>query len=247
MDQEEIRALFDQQAAGYDAQWEKTRPIRECLYLLLGAAFADLPDEASVLCVGLGTGQELAHLAQARPGWRFTAVEPSGEMLRRCRALAEREGFAGRCVFHEGYLDSLPEAGPFDAATCFLVSQFLLDRGERVGFFRGIAQRLRPGGLLASTDLAADIDSSEYAVLLQAWARMMAAADVAPEAIERMRRAYGQDVAVLPPAGVEAILREGGFPLPVRFFQAGLIHGWLSRRCAPGDVESAPRPASASS
>ena len=144
MDQDEIKALFDQQAAGYDAQWAKTRPIRDCLYLLLDAAFADLPDEASVLCVGLGTGQELAHLARARPGWRFTAVELSGEMLRRCRALAEREGFAGRCVFHEGYLDSLPEAGPFDAATCFLVSQFLLDRGERVGFFHCVFTLIRP-------------------------------------------------------------------------------------------------------
>lgn len=239
MDQDEIKALFDQQAAGYDAQWAKTRPIRDCLYLLLDAAFADLPDEANVLCLGLGTGQELAHLAQARPGWRFTAVEPSGEMLSRCRSLAEREGFAARCVFHEGYLDSLPEAGPFDAATCFLVSQFLLDRGARIAFFRGIAQRLAPGGLLASTDLAADTASEEYVFLLQAWARMMAAAEVAPEAIERMRRAYGQDVAVLPPAGVEAILSEGGFPLPVRFFQAGLIHGWLSRRAGAGEVGSA--------
>lgn len=229
MDQDEIKALFDQQAAGYDAQWAKTRPIRDCLYLLLDAAFAGLPADASILCVGLGTGQELAHLAQARPGWRFTAVEPSGEMLRHCRALAERAGFATRCSFHEGYLDSLPTSVPFAAATCFLVSQFLLDRDERVGFFRAIAQRLRPGGLLASTDLAADVASPEYAALLQTWARMMAAAEVAPEAIERMRRANGQDVAVLPPAEVEAILREGGFPLPVRFFQAGLIHGWLSR------------------
>lgn len=234
MDQDEIRALFDQQAAGYDQQWARTQPIRSCLYLLLDAAFADLPDDARVLCVGLGTGQELAHLARARPGWRFTAVEPSGEMLRRCRERAQAEGFLDRCAFHEGYLDSLPATDLFDAATCFLVSQFLLDRGERVDFFRGIAQRLRPGGLLASTDLAADTASSGYEVLLGAWARMMAAAEVAPEAIERMRRAYGQDVAVLPPAQVEAILREAGFALPVPFFQAGLIHGWLSRRDAAG-------------
>lgn len=94
MDKQEIKALFDQQAAGYDTQWARMQPLRDCLYLLL------------------------------------------------------------------------------DAATCFLVSQFILDR---------------------------------------------------------MRRAYAHDVAVLPPGEVAAMLRDGGFPLPVPFFQAGLMHGWISR------------------
>ena len=59
---------------------------------------------------------------------------------------------------------------------------------------------------------------------------MMAAAEVPAEAIERIRAAYAGDVAVLPPAQVEAIIAAGGFEPPVRFFQAGLIHGWISRR-----------------
>lgn len=36
---EEIKALFDQQAAGYDKQWAGMAPIREALYLLLDALF----------------------------------------------------------------------------------------------------------------------------------------------------------------------------------------------------------------
>ena len=35
MNQDQLNALFDQQAAGYDAQWAKTQAVRDCLHLLL--------------------------------------------------------------------------------------------------------------------------------------------------------------------------------------------------------------------
>lgn len=230
MNQEEIKALFDQQAASYDSQWAKTAPIRNCLHLLLEAMFAELPSNANILCVGVGTGAEIAHLASRNPGWRFTAVEPSGSMLDICRQRAESEGFASRCVFHQGYLETLSTTEAYDAATCFLVSQFILQRSERVNFFNEIARKLKPGGLLASSDLASDVNSPEYEVLLRAWMSMMSAADISAEAIERMRKAYANDVGVLPPAEIASIIKSAGFELPVQFFQAGLIHAWLSKR-----------------
>ncbi|MCC5883068.1 MAG: class I SAM-dependent methyltransferase [Halomonas sp.] len=230
MHQDEIKALFDQQASSYDAQWAKTAPIRHCLHLLLGSLFAELPADAQILCVGVGTGDELLYLASKHPGWRFTAVEPSGAMLNICRQRADKEGVAQRCVFHEGYLESLPTTQLHDAATCFLVSQFILDQVERSRFFSGIAERLKPGGILASSDLASDVASPEYEVLLHAWMNMMSAADISPEAVERMRKAYANDVGVLPADKVASIIEAGGFELPVQFFQAGLIHAWRSTR-----------------
>ncbi|WP_105104229.1 class I SAM-dependent methyltransferase [Microbulbifer pacificus] len=230
MNQDEIKALFDQQAANYDNQWAKTAPIRNCLHLLVDSIFSGLPANARILCVGVGTGAEMAHLARQNPQWRFTAVEPSGAMLDKCRKRAEMDGFADRCQFHEGYLDSLPETEAHDAATCFLVSQFILDQQSRAGFFREIATRLVPGGLLASSDLASDVNSPEYDVLLHAWMNMMSATDITPEAIDRMRKAYANDVGVLPPQRIAEIIVSGGFKLPVQFFQAGLIHAWASKR-----------------
>lgn len=230
MNQDELRALFDQQAAGYDAQWMKTLPIRHCLHLLLDSVFAELPVDARVVCIGVGTGAELAHLAQKHRNWRFTAVEPSGAMLKVCRQLAEAEGFAARCNFHEGYLETLSDVGEFDAATCFLVSQFILDQRARTEFFREISRKLKPGGILASSDLASDVTSDEYEVLLRAWMRMMTAADIAPEGIDRMRKAYTHDVGVLPPNTIASIIESAGFEPPVQFFQAGLIHAWVSKR-----------------
>jgi tRNA (cmo5U34)-methyltransferase len=230
MNPSEITALFDRQAAHYDSQWEKTAPIQHCLYLLLDSLLADLPTDAAILCIGVGTGAELAHLARKNPGWRFTAVEPSGPMLDECRKRAGREGFAARCTFHQGYLESLPPGVSHDAATCFLVSQFILDHVERTKFFAAIARNLRPGGLLASSDLAADITSTEYDVLLHGWMKMMSAADITPEAVERMRKAYAHDVGVLPPVTIASLIKAAGFESPVQFFQAGLIHAWLSKR-----------------
>ncbi|MCL5049952.1 class I SAM-dependent methyltransferase [Aliidiomarina maris] len=232
MHQDNVKALFDQQAANYDTQWVKTAPIRNCLHLLLGSLFNGLPQDAHILCVGVGTGEELVYLASKHPGWRFTAVEPSGPMLDRCRQRAATEGVASRCSFHEGYLSSLPASDLYDAATCFLVSQFIMDVSERAKFFDEIAERLKPGGLLASSDLASDVESPEYEVLFHAWLKMMSAADIAPQAVERMRRAYSNDVGVLHPMQVSSIIEAGGFELPVQFFQAGLIHAWVSKRVA---------------
>lgn len=234
MNKDEIKAVFDQQAAGYDEQWRKTAPIRDGLLFLLEAVFAELPANARILCVGAGTGVEMSYLAMRFPQWSFTAVEPSGAMLDVCRKKAENEGFIARCHFHEGYLDSLPGEDKFDAATCFLVSQFILEQEARSVFFRTIAARLRPGAILASSDLASDVGSNEYEALLHVWFKMMAAATgMPPQGLERMRAAYAKDVAILPPARVESIIRSGGFEAPVQFYQAGLIHAWFSK-CASG-------------
>lgn len=229
MHRDELKTVFDGQASSYDKQWEKLAPIRDGLHFLLESVFAELPSNARVLCVGLGTGAELFHLAKTFPRWSFTAVEPSGAMLELCRHRAKTEGFVSRCYFHEGYLESLPLMDRHDAATCFLVSQFILEQEARSEFFRAIANRLQPGGLLASSDLAA---VSDYEPLLNAWLTIMSGTHVPPDRLERMRAAYAKDVAILPPKVIATIIESGGFETPVQFFQAALLHAWFSKRAA---------------
>lgn len=232
MRNDEIKAIFDQQASSYDERWAKTAPIREALHFLLEAVFAELPANARLLCVGAGTGEEIAYLAQRFPQWTFTAVEPSAAMLDVCRDKAMKGGFAARCEFHEGYLESLPEQAPFDAATCFLVSQFILEPEARTAFFRAIATSLGPGAILASSDLAADVDSTAYDALLHTWMNMMRVADIPAAGVEQMRAAYAKDVAILPAERIAAIIEAGGFDEPVPFYQAGLIHAWFAKRAS---------------
>ena len=205
-------------------------PIRESLHFLLEAVFADLPEDARVLCVGAGTGSEIAHLARRFPRWRFLALDPSAQMIAACRTRAEREGFADRCTFHAGVLDTLPDADAFDAATCFLVSQFLLAPAARTAFFVAIATRLRSGGTLAWADLAWDTAAPDYPAMLGLWLQAMSGAGLDDDAIARMRTAYARDVAILPPDRVVALVAAAGFDAPLRFHQAGMIHGWCARR-----------------
>ena len=229
MNQDELKAVFDQQASGYEQQQKKLAPVHEGLYFQLPWIFSDLPENARILCVGLGAGAELSYLANRFPGWHFTAVEPSGAMLNVCRRRAENESFTSRCTFHEGYLESLPDIEPHDAATCFMVSQFFLDREERASFFRSIAARLCPEGILANADLSSEVGSHEYKELLKAWVSMLHAANVPADAIEKTHAAWAKDVAILPPKEVEAIIKQGGFSLPVQFYQAGFVHAWRAK------------------
>lgn len=227
MPQQDPSIIFDQKhAAEYDTRFAKAAAMRDALHLLTAAVLGDLPADARILSVGAGTGLEIAYLAQKFPGWRFTAVEPSGSMLAACRRKMEEAGIASRCEFHEGFLESLPPCEPFDAATSLLVSQFVLDPDARTEFFRGIARRLRSDGLLANADLAGDTASATYRDLLEVWMRVM---NVPPEKAAGLRAAYGRDVAVLPADRVSEFIRAGGFEAPIQFLQTGLIHAWYAR------------------
>jgi tRNA (cmo5U34)-methyltransferase len=229
---DELRHIFDRMASGYDSKLAGMAPINNGLYFLLESVLVGLPQDARILCVGVGTGAELVHLAGVFPGWRFTAVEPSGAMLDTCRKRLDEAGLTSRCTFHEGYLESLPLGEMHDAATCFLVSQFILDEQARSEFFRQIADRLLPGGILASADLSADVESEDYDALLAVWQRVMGTSAVSAEALDRMKSGYAKDVAILPPAAIASIIESGGFDQPVQFFQAALICGWFAKRAS---------------
>lgn len=230
MHREQITAIFDQQAASYDQKWIELAPINAALHLLAGAVLSRLPANARILCVGAGTGAEILYLAGKFPEWHFTAVEPSAAMLDVFRRRAEDLGISSRCAFHSGYLESLPSNGSFDAATAFLVSQFILDRQDRSRFFQGIADRLRPGGILVSSDLAGDLAAPDCRNLLEVWCRLMKGNGLSPDEVQKMREAYSRDVAVLPFSDVRDIIMLGGFESPIPFFQAGLIHAWYASR-----------------
>lgn len=234
MDDRELKDVFDRMASGYDSKSARIAPLYNGLYFLLESVFANLPRDARMLCVGVGTGTELLHLARVFPEWTFTAVEPSGAMLDICRERVDEAGISSRCHLHEGYLDSLPHDELHDAATCFLVSQFILAPEARSDFFRQIGARLVPGGVMANADLSCDTESAEYDALLTVWQRAMAGtAD--PAERERMKSGYARDVAILPSHAVMSIIESGGFDNPVPFYQAGLIRAWFATRAADAD------------
>jgi tRNA (cmo5U34)-methyltransferase len=85
------------------------------------------------------------------------------------------------------------------------------------------------GGMLAWADLAWDTTGPDYPRMLAFWMRTMSGAGLDDEALERMRGNYAKDVAILPPDEVAALVADAGFEAPLRFHQAGMIHGWCAR------------------
>lgn len=224
-------AFFDREvAANHDERFLKLAVMKDCLHLIARLAFAALPERSRILCVGIGTGAELLYLADAFPAFEFVAIDPSVPMLEICRERVAAAGIAGRVTFHEGYLDTLPESPPFDAATCLLVSQFLVNVQERRALFQQIAARLMSDGRLLSADLAAGATGESFEPLFDLWKQAWRHADVPERQIENIRNSFGRDVAVLPANDIEELIASAGFEPPVQIFQAVLVHAWLTLR-----------------
>lgn len=224
---ETLEQLFNKSAASYDENYAGTRSLKDALHLGMRAVFADLPEDASVLCVGAGTGQEVLYLARFFPKWSFTIVEPASAMLEVCKKKASEQGVAQRCTFHRGYLETLAQSEPFNAATSILVSQFITDPNERKAFFCDIAQRLKKGGLLINADLAGDMDAGNFKSLFKVWTNMQ---QLTAEKAAELQEQWKKLVALVPVREVEGIISAGGFEDPVLFFQTVFIHAWFAKR-----------------
>jgi len=231
MPQQETPVGFSEQnAATYDDRFAPIVAIREALHLQLRAILAPLPASARILCVGAGTGAELLTLATHFPQARLTAVEPSAPMLTLCRRRATEHGFADRCTFHAGYLDTLPASEPFHAATSLLVSHFITDRVARLGYYRQIASRLQPQGWLVSADLSGDQTTAEHARLEGVWFRLMKFTGQTDEQRTATIAAWRKDVSFLPLPELETLIAAAGFEPPTLFHQALLIRAWFTQR-----------------
>jgi tRNA (cmo5U34)-methyltransferase len=216
-------------AERYDDAFKKLAPFKDALHIGLRSTLAHLPDDAHVLCVGAGTGAEILYLAEQFPGWRFTALDLSEPMLDVCRRRVSAAGFDARCSYHVGPTSSLKHTEPFDAATCILVSQFIVELDARRAFFQSIHQRLRPRGTLVTADLTCDLDDEESGELLELWRHTLAySQDRTPDQMDGAMAALGEAVAPLSERDYAGLLQSAGFAQPTRFFQAVLIQGWLT-------------------
>ena len=133
----------DAAAADYDRRILTPVPGYQFARALLTATLAQtLPNDATLLLAGCGTGSELAALATANAScWRFSAVEPSAGMLAAARAKAA--GYAQRVCFQPTLLQQAPQTR-HDAAVCSLVLHFIADDGAKLDFLQQLAQRLSP-------------------------------------------------------------------------------------------------------
>ena len=223
--------FHDQRAKRYDDTVRKVIPGYETLHAMAQFLLEDmLGDNAHLLIVGIGTGEEVERLAPQHPGWRFTGVDPSQAMLDQARERLGQAGLLARTDMVCGTLDNLESSKRFDAATCLLVMHFLPDDGAKESLLSGIAKHLKPGGPLLLADLHGTSDSPRFARMLAAWTRWQLAHNIDPVEVEKGLKHVARDIHFVAETRLFKLLHHAGFATVEHFHQAFLFGGWLAVR-----------------
>ncbi len=216
-------------AERYDDRNSKLAPISDCMHFLTRLVLRDLPEKSKVLCVGVGTGAEIISLAKAFPKWTFVGVDPSADMLTVGRERMKSAGFADRCEFVHGYVHDVKKKAEFDLVVSFLVGHFV-KRAERLAFYQGMSDRLKPEGMLVNAEISSDLNSVSFPALLHGWEGVQELMGGTPESLATLPKMLREMLTVLPPNETEELLRESGIETPTRFFQALMISAWYGYR-----------------
>ncbi|GEM_PF-6454939 len=142
-----------------------------------------------LLVVGVGPGSELEALVEAFPSAQIEVFETSERMAR--AAAAGLVGTAAdRVQVHHRALE-VGEAADFDVAVCLLVAHLVPVGRAREAFWQALGSALRPGGVLALSEISVMGDRER-----DSWLRWSRGAGVEGDRLEQL------DVRL-----------QGGFPL----------------------------------
>lgn len=212
--------LIRQVVPGYDVLH---RLIRLQLHALLGA-------DAHILVPGAGTGMEIVTLGAGRPGWRFTALDPSPGMLEAARQRIGVAGLGGRTAYHHGTVEELPATPLFDAACLVLVLHFVPDDGAKAGLLQAIAGRLRPGAPLILADLFGEPESAAFGRLMAVWRDWQLDAGIEPDDVEKGFQHVVKDIHFVSEDRLAGLLSGAGFSAPEPFFRTLHFGAWMATR-----------------
>lgn len=186
-----------------------------------------VPDTGHILVVGAGGGIELAALAKAGAGWRFTGIDPARPMLDMAKDRLLAMGAAERVTLIEGYVADAP-TGPFDAATCFLTLHFVPDDGSRLALLTETRRRLKPGAPFLLINGCLDKSAGRFGRDMARYSAFARFKGAPAEMAAMAATTVAEQVHLLPPARDEALLTEAGFHSVEPFYRGLWVHGWLA-------------------
>ncbi|OCT24107.1 class I SAM-dependent methyltransferase [Pseudomonas putida] len=215
------------QVADYGQRTTRIVPALHDLHKMTGVLLTEHAGvNARVLVLGAGGGLELKALATQQPGWRFTGVDPSREMLDLAQQSLGPQ--AKRVDWHQGYIDSA-ETGPFDAATCLLTLHFL-PPAERLATLRELHRRLRPGAPLVVAHHSIPDQGQARDRWLARNAAFATASGVPASQAQGSIAAIKARLPLLTPEQDAALLHEAGFSGIEMFYCALTFKGWVAYR-----------------
>jgi tRNA (cmo5U34)-methyltransferase len=218
-------------AEGYDRRIRTVFPCYDVMRTAINAILrATLSNQAELLIVGAGTGEEILHLAESNPDWRFTAVEPSSPMLDVARSKIKASGLSHRVRFHRGHVATLEADTRYDAATLALVMHFIPDDSSKLSLLESIAMRLRAGAPLVLLDVCGDLSSARAELLLAGWKQHQHLEGLSWAEVEQRSRKRMADYEIVTPDRVQELLVEAGFGRIEHFFQVFMLSGWIASK-----------------
>ncbi len=150
-------------AIHYDKRVRERFPIYdELLDQAIGWIQSKLKDDASIMTLGAGTGEEITRMAKARPHWRFDGYDTSPNMLQMANAKFSDHGLSERVTLHLGSVDKL-DSKQFDGATSLLVLHFFEDNEDGKLFaLKQIRSHVSPGAPLVLADVLGCLDEPDF-------------------------------------------------------------------------------------
>lgn len=237
---------FDEErAAGYDDRIRHVAPGYEALQAALPSVIGTAAPAARVLVMGAGTGAEILTMARARPDWHFTAVDPSTDMLDRCRERVQAAGIEDRVTYVAERIEDWVPPSRFDGATAVFVSHFLHDRASKRRFFTAIGRSLTAGAPFAFADLFAGGAGTDPERLRAVWRRWCRETGLSGEEVRRAFAKMERELSFASAETLNDLLPEAGFAAPTRFYQFFLWGAWRTYRVdetAEHKRQKGPRP-----
>ncbi|MFF2754629.1 class I SAM-dependent methyltransferase [Psychrobacillus sp. NPDC058041] len=212
----------------YDSGIRRALPTYDTMLRLIQTFLrANTVENANILVVGAGGGNEVTSFSVNNPRWTFTGVDPSETMLAVAKDKCKEAGVSDRVELIQGTVEDVEGLTNFDAATCILVLHFIHSYEEKLKTLQEIHSRLKNGAPFVLISKYGDPTSPEFKERLKLWKSYWL--DTTKLSVNEVKE-MEQDIltlSYLPKEIIEQLLAEAGFNQVAMFFSTTLFGGWI--------------------
>jgi tRNA (cmo5U34)-methyltransferase len=218
-----VEIFENERATGYNQFVETWIPnyhyFLDCLPKLLSDT-----NGKDLLVVGCGTGNEIERFVRAPEHWTITGIDPSPEMIK--QADDKLQSYDNLKLI-TGLVSDLDVEIKYNVATLLLVLHFLDDNSNKLNLLRDIADRLVSGATFVMLDITGDKKQIQQNLKIY---RLLLPNGLDEEQINNRLNRIENELYTVSEERLSELLQEAGFEKPLRFFQASIYMGWLTKK-----------------